>query len=447
MKHRQLAAHGLWVGLAMLFLFWNRAARASEADTENQLRLLQQQNEALQNQLRQQQDLINSLSNSVSEIRNTTTQRNQEMDDLTGNGSTSGGGSGSKGGFNLGNVRISGEGSVGFLDSGSEGPYPNAEFRVDEARLFVDAQVWKSVYAFVNLNLFTPESSGANVQVGELYVDAEDLSQLWNQDGQLNARVGRFYIPFGEEYLTRYAIDNPLVLNSLSDLWGVDEGVELYGTVGKLAYVVAVQNGGVPATRDFTSDKSVAGRVSYDPNRWLHLSLSGMRTGTISVQNDVLSAMWFGNGFFRSLGSSNTTTFQTMLFEGDVDFRLPWGIVRTFGGYIQYWDNDPSTDNFRQVYYYSAEGVVNLTKKFYVVGQFSQIFAPNGFPIVADGNFAEYQFGTLTEEMWRLSIGIGYRFSPHFVAKTQYTIDQGKEVGGEDRNHENLFAAQLAFGF
>ncbi len=447
MKHRPLTTHALWVGLVVLFSCGNSERCAAESTTENQLRLLQQQNEALQTQLRQQQELINSLSNSVSEIRSTTTQRNQEMEDLKNNAPAPETASTSKSGFSFGNVRISGEGGVGFLDTGSQGPYPNAEFRVNEARLFVDAQVWNNVYAFAGLDLFTPESSGANVQVGELYVDAESISQLWDQDDQLSARVGRFYIPFGEEYLTRYAIDNPLVMNSLSDLWGLDEGVELYGKLGKVSYVVAVQNGGIPNTRDFTSDKSVAGRFSYDPNRWLHLSASAMRTGTINVQQDVLSAMWFGNGFFRSLGSSNTTTFQAMLFEGDVDFRLPWGVVRTFGGYIQYTDNDPNADNFRQVYYYSAEGVLDVTKKFYLVGQFSQIFAPNGFPIVADGTFGDYFFGPLTEEIWRLNVGVGYRFSPHFVAKTQYTIEQGKLVGGAPRDHENLFAVQLAFGF
>jgi hypothetical protein len=447
MKHRQLTAQALWVGLAVLWSGFDSGLRAEEVNTENQLQRLQQQNEALQSQLQQQQQLINALSNSVREIRQTTTQRDQEIDDLKNSSTEPTDESSKKSGFGFGNVRISGEGGVGFLDTGSQGPYPDSTFRVNEARLFVDAQVWNNVYAFAELDLFTPESSSANAQVGELYVDAESISQLWNQDNQLSARVGRFYIPFGEEYLTRYAIDNPLILNSLSDLWGVDEGVELYGALGKFGYVVAVQNGGIPSTHDFTSDKSVAGRISYDPNHWLHLSFSGMRTGTINVQNDVLSAMWFGNGFFRSLGSTNTTTFQTTLFEGDINIRLPILALRTFGGYIQYSDNDTAADNYRQVYYYSGEGILDLTKKFYVVGQFSQIFAPNGFPIVADGTMNDYLFGPLTEEIWRLSLGLGYRFSPHFVAKTQYTIEQGKLVGGAERNQENLFGAQLAFGF
>ena len=107
------------------------------------------------------------------------------------------------------------------------------------------------------------------------------------------------YVPFGEEYLSRYAIDNPLISHSLSDLWGVDEGVELYGKVGPVRYTMAVQNGGIPDTLDYNDDKSVAGRLEYDPARWLHLSASGMRTGDLQVSGDQLSAMWFGNGFLN----------------------------------------------------------------------------------------------------------------------------------------------------
>src|SRR5262249_5228547 len=160
--------------------------------------------------------------------------------------------------------------------------------------------------------------------------------------------------PFGEEYLYRDAIDNPLISRSASDLWGVDEGIELYGALGLVQYVVAVQNGGVSTTHDFDGDKSVAGRISYDPTRWLHLSVSGMRTGNLNANKDRLSELWFANGFFRSLGSTNTTRFHANLVEGDITFRLPRGHIRAFGGYVHYDDDDPNGNNARDVYYYSV---------------------------------------------------------------------------------------------
>jgi hypothetical protein len=224
----------------------------------------------------------------------------------------------------------------------------------------------------------------------------------------------------------------------------VDEGVELYGGFDKFNYVLAVQNGGIPDTRDFTSDKSIAGRLSYDPCPHLHLSLSGMRTGDLSAPKDVLSAEWFGCGFFRPLGG---TVFHANLVEGDAHWRWSSGHVKAFGGYIRYDDNDPSANNRRNVYYYSVEGVQDLTKKFYVGARFGQIFAPGGFPIVGEGDMGKYLFGPLCDEMWRLSLGAGYRFSPHFVVKSEYTLERGTSPNGPDRNQEDFFATEAVFGF
>src|SRR6185437_9548336 len=226
-------------------------------------------------------------------------------------------------GFNFGKVHLSGEGGAGIFETGSEGQFPNAQFRVDEAKLFVDAAVWGDVYAFAEINLTTREEFDDNLHLGELYLDAEDISKLWGKIGQLNLRVGRMDIPFGEEYLTRDVIDNPLISRSLSDIWGVDEGIELYGSVEKLSYVLAVQNGGIPDTRDFNADKSITGRLSYEPCSHLHFSVSGMRTGDLNAQKDVLSALWFSGGFVRPLGAG--TVFHANLVEGDAQWRWARG--------------------------------------------------------------------------------------------------------------------------
>lgn len=315
-----------------------------------------------------------------------------------------------------------------------------------------EAPVWGDVYFYSELNLATREAGDLDLRVGELYLDFEDVSKLWGRDRQLNARAGRFDIPFGEEYLTRDAIDNPLISHSLTDLWGVDEGIELYGSLGKFSYVAAVQNGGTPGTRDFNADKSVTGRLSYDPARWLHLSVSGMRTGDLSASpdEDYLSELWFGGGWFRSIGSVETTKFHANLLQGDVALQFSRGHLKAFGGGAQYDDNDPNGDNRRDIYYYSVEGVWDVTRKFYTAARFSQIFADKGYPLTGNGNSGKYffnPFGPQTEELWRLSLGVGYRFNRHLLVKAEYTFEQGKEVGGSQRNHVNLFAAEAAFAF
>jgi hypothetical protein len=348
----------------------------------------------------------------------------------------------------LGNLHISGEGGVGFIGTGSQGFAPHSQFRVDEARLFVEAPVWKDSYFYGETDLATRENNDLDIKLGELYLDFEDVSRLWGREGQLNLRLGRMNIPFGEEYLTRYAINNPLISHSLSDLWGIDVGLELYGQLGKFSYVVAVQNGsGADGVEQFSNDKSVAGRISYDPSGWLHLSLSGMRTGDLNPQQDKISAIWFGNGFFRSLGGAGTTAFHTSLAEGDVSLRWGKGHLSAFGGYARYGDNDPMTDNSRNVFYYSVEGVQELPSNFYLAARFSDILAAGGFPIIGGGDFGDYFFDALTDRLWRLSLGLGYRFSDHLVVKTEYTFEQGKVLGGESRDHENFFGTEAAFQF
>ncbi len=438
-------------GIAGLLPMTGARARADDtADVRRQVEFLQQQNALLQDQVRQQQTVIEKLNQRVAHIEQASEQRSRELDDLKSNVKDAAPTSNKSGGFSVGKINFSGEGGVGYFHAQSEGALPNAEFRLDEAKLFAEAPVWGDVYFFTELNLATRESGDLDLRVGELYLDFEDVSKLWGRDRQLNVRAGRFDIPFGEEYLARDAIDNPLISHSLSDLWGVDEGIELYGSLGKFSYVAAVQNGGVSGTRDFNADKSVAGRLSYDPTRWLHVSASAMRTGDLDAQNDYLSETWFGGGWFRSIGSADTTVFHANLLQGDVALQFSRGHLKAFGGIAQYDDNDPNGNNRRDIYYYSVEGVVDVTRKLYAAARFSQIFADKGYPLPGGGDMGKYffnPFGPQAEELWRLSLGLGYRFNRHLLVKAEYTFEQGKEVGGSSRNHVNLFAAEAAFAF
>ena len=70
-----------------------------------------------------------------------------------------------------------------------------------------------------------------------------------------------------------------------------------------------------------------------------------------------------------------------------------------------------------------------------------------GFPIVGYGNFSDYFFTDLSTELWRLSLGIGYRFSDQLVIKTEYSFELGREVGGDSRDHEDFFGTEAAFKF
>jgi hypothetical protein len=423
------------------------SARADDRSVSpEQFKQLLEENKQLQQQLRHQQEVIESLAGKVNRLEQHAQTAGSD-DQLSSNTSHSPARAVFESTF--GKLSISAEGGVGLFNTGSAGFSPHAEFRVDEAKLFIEAPVWNHVYFFSEINFATREQPDVTLELGECYLDFESVSALWNRDHMLNIRLGRMDIPFGEEYQSRDVIDNPLISHSLTDFWGVDEGIELYGKIGPVRYVVAAQNGGISDTRDFNPDKSVAGRLAYDPLRWLHLSVSGMRTGDLDAQQDQLSALWFGSAFIRSLGSPGTTKFHANLVEGDISVWLPHGHVSAFGGYLRYQDNDPAGENHRDLYFYSIEGIHDVVGKLYAGARFSQIFAPNGFPISGNGDMGNYFFNplALTREMWRLSLGLGYRFNQNLLLKMEYTFEHGREQSGDNRDHEDMFALEAAYKF
>ncbi len=417
----------------------------SSASIAEQLQQLRQQNSALQEQLHKQQQVIDDLGKRVEQLQSTTTERREtsahEPLDVEGSAAAL-----TK--TTLGKIHLGGDGAVAFFNSQAHGQFASSDFRVDEARLFLEAPIWNEVYLYSELLLYQREEPDLSLRAGEFYLDAENLSRLWGQDRQLNLRAGRLNIPFGEEYLHRHALENPLISHSLIDLWGVNEGIEAYGSLGQLAYVVAVQNGPLDLADDFTGDKMVTGRLSYDPTKWLHFSGSASRTGAIDVKREKFSAYWIGPGFIRSIGSPAVTRFQANLLEGDVQVRLPHTTLKSAGGVVDYSDNDQPASNTRQIAYYSVEAIHSLYDGLHVAARWSQLYAPDGYAVAGIGNVGAFAFSPkMTTELHLLSLGIGYRWSPQLVFKVEYSLESGRTLDGKPRTHENLFGATAAFGF
>jgi len=75
------------------------------------------------------------------------------------------------------------------------------------------------------------------------------------------------------------------------------------------------------------------------------------------------------------------------------------------------------------------------------------ILVDDGLPIAGNGDMSEFLFGVPTSEIWRLSLGLGYRLSPNLIFKGEYSFERGKQVNGDHRDHEDLFALEAAFRF
>lgn len=346
-------------------------------------------------------------------------------------------------------IRISGEAGVAVFRSRKTGSYPNPDFRVDEAKLFIEAPIWQNVYFFGGIDLATRES-GEAVSLGELYLDAENIFSTGPRY-TLSLRAGRFNTPFGEEYRVRNVVDNPLVTHSLADIWGLDNGIQIYGTLGRFKYNLAVQNGGAKAPGTSDLDKAVTARVSTDVSPHLHLSASAMRTGRLDAADGSHSKIWLGNTFFRALGSPGTTqTYSADLLEFDASTHWKTGYFQAMVGWISFQDDSTAANNARHLSYYSLEADQTLAGELSGVMRFSGIRAPGGYPLAGLGNtgyFFYNPYAPLTTELQRISVGLNYRFAPPLVWKIEYSRETGHLLNGLKRKNDDVFSTLLGIKF
>lgn len=420
------------------------AAEVSAAQVQE----LIEQNRRLQEQVRSQQATIDGLTARMTDVWQASERHERELRGLTDRSeppATSPGRTADR----ANSVRISAEAGLAFFNTGREGQFPKAEFRADDPTLTFEAPVRQNVYFVGELKLLIRETNVENFELGELYVEFEDVSAAWGQPGLLNLRVGRLNVPFGEEYTRRGPLANPLISRSLSDLWGVDEGIGIYGRVGEVQYIVAVQNGGNSRLRDFNADKSVAARLSWQPLPWLSLSGSAMRTGEMATVNDRLTELWFANAFFRGIGPANRTgTFWVNLYEADVTLRWQNGHLGLMAGLARYGDSDPVVDNSRRLRFGAVEAVQQIAGGLFGAARYSQITVPGGYPLAGWGPLGTYFFRpVLTEELRRTSVGLGYRFGPPLVLKVEYTRETGHTTTGASRDLGDFFGAELGVRF
>src|SRR5207249_6066437 len=168
-------------------------------------------------------------------------------------------------------------------------------------------------------------------------------------------------------------------------------------------------------------------------------------TGDLDAKRDGVSELWVANGFVMNLDSTGQATrFHANLVEGDAQILLPFGHLKGAGGYLHYNDNAPAVDNHNDFYYYYLEALYRLTKTFYGAARFSQILAPQAFPLSGNGSAWP---PPSTKDLWRLSLGLGFRPSENLLLKGEFSYDGGRTASGEGRNHENMFAVEAAFKF
>lgn len=437
--------------LASCLIWPARSLPAADlASLEEQLQVLRRQNESLRAQVDQQQHQLDELARRYAELKAPVAAASAATTPAALSGAAPAEARSlppeapKVAAQRLGKFHLTGAAAVAFLGGQRNGTFANDVMRVDEAKLFLEGPLGAGAYFFSEIDVFARDSSSANLRSGELYVDFESVSRLWGREGQLSLRLGRVDIPFGEEYARRDATDNPLVAHSVADFWGVDEGIEAYGTVHGLQYVLALQNGSNQPANDFTPGKALTLRLGYDPFPGLHLAVSGLRTGRIAQVGDVRGELWFANDWLRRRPGSIAGEFWAEAVQLDVRRTWASGHVGASFGRLRYFDNDPHPLPPGRANFLSVEAVRQLTRPLHVGARFSLIDAPAGFNLPGDGRTPA---PAPTEFLWRFTAGLGYRLSPQLLLKGDYSVNRGSWLGGATRAGENQVAVEAAYTF
>jgi hypothetical protein len=352
------------------------------------------------------------------------------------------------------NIEIWGFGAAGYYDTGSGGTRDHGSFEVKEATLFFEADVWQDISFFLELQTNRLDKDDEKyTRTGEVYIHWRDL-QL-TADMSIGVKVGRFDIPFGEEYLWQDAVDNPLITFSAIYPYGWDEGVLVYSQWGGVSWIAAVTDGTDARSREDNSQKAFNLKAYGNVTESLYLSASYMNNG-----DNVKSAVEFGGSHFEpvagsSAGSSSSDQVDSDMFQVDAKYQFMVSDMSAYialaAGYADQQDDDSDFD--RDFRWFMVEPYLQLSKEWYAVLRYSEIgtydsdegYHFDGKPY-AGGNSA---FGFDTERLRRLGVGLGWQPNPRLTAKLElgkdwFDLIDASPLEDEDRNFIGL---EMTVGF
>lgn len=382
-------------------------------------------------------------------------------------------------------VRVSGNADFLHRTGERHSVAPNGRFTVQNARLFFDIDLGWSADL-----LERPILEGSSLfiewdiarygffinDLGSVYARLDGIAgQPW-----LNAKLGRFAIPFGEEYPLWYESrpENPLLDFSAGSLYNWDEGFELFGSFleNRLSYVVALMDGDDDVGGNTSSDVAIAGKLAFEPYRWLRISASGLHTGQLgNAANAARSALKIGWTQAVPFGSGTSVpSFEDGIevaddpdptiasldgFETAVILR-PWDYGRLWLAYGELFVRAGGDSRYdRDLRYWIAEGVLELgalaplLEPFYLVSRYSAIGtfdSGKGYLLRALNGGRDLGFNT--ESVSVLSSGLGIRMTRKLTLKAQYTLVDFDLVRGaplalrNDAKGRDWFGVGLSIG-
>jgi len=283
----------LALALALLCAFGGRAVRAEEPNPSSA-------------ELENLYETVGQLEKRIAELESSKSTR------------SAGGGGGGGGAEWPERLRLSGSADLNYLQasgsSGEYGLYEQSSTQIYDARVFLDANLGSdarlgdvTVYrdAGFTFEWNVVRLGYAQNNIGDLYGDLRGLlGYEW-----LNLEIGRFQIPYGENYLRfgKGRPTDPFIALTASPPWFWDEGLKLWGKTsnGHFGYVASVTDGEGGLNRENNDSKQVTLKLTWDPSEWMHLSASALRTGSLgSNDSPAFAAVWLGESIPAAFGSN-----------------------------------------------------------------------------------------------------------------------------------------------
>lgn len=352
-------------------------------------------------------------------------------------------------------ISLWGYAAAAYIDTGGTGTRPDGAFLVPDATLFLEATVSEQGSVFVELLLErnnTIEYEG--LDTGELYLRWRNVLGASEGDG-IGVKVGRFDIPFGEDYLYFDSVDNLLITNSAAFPYGFDEGLLAYGELGALGWIASIMNGSAERGTSDGAAKSWALKLHAEPLERLQLSASGMTTGEVHQSAVELSGYYLSAvGCYgpSSVGTSPSDTVRAHLWEADALLAGERWQVRA--GFGQAFLDDEVSFFDRDLSYFLLEPLFRITPGLYVALRYSEIgtySSTEGYRL--DGAFTAGgdELGYDTRRLGRAALALGWILGPNATVKMEVGRDHFDLIDGSPFDPENdertYFGAEIVLAF
>lgn len=339
-----------------------------------------------------------------------------------------------------------------YYHTEARGRWPRGAFVVDQASLFVEADVSEDVGALLELKF--DEQPSTTFRTGETYVNLRRVA-AWGDDGRLGVKLGRFDLPFGQYYLLQHAPDNPLVTYPAAMPYGVDEGVLAYGVWRGVEFAASVTEGHLERDSSQGTAPAVTARIGGDCGRGVHASASYLHIRETGRSAVCFSGIWLtpvGVDAPSTLGTSPSAGVRADL--GVLDVRFEPGDRFRLRVSLGHGRLDDEVDAFdRDFTWFVLEPAWSPSPRWEVVGRWSEVGTYDDqeglrFEGRPHAN-ASADVGHDLTRLRRLSLGVRFDVTPALAAKLEVGIDHLDVIDvspfrGDDRAY---VAAQVVASF